>query len=180
MARKLRLEYPGAIYHILNRGNYREGIFSTEGARNAFEGCLSEACEKSGWVVHGYCLMNNHYHLALETPEANLVAGMTWLQSTFANRFNRYRNERGHVFQGRYKALLVEGGEWLGNLCPYIHLNPVRAGLCDVGALKVYRHGSYYWERGTGSALTFCFNLESWYEMIFTSISKGRPRSRLR
>jgi putative transposase len=145
MARKLRLEYPGAIYHVLNRGNYRSEIFATEGARDAFEGCLFEACEKSGWVLHAYCQMSNHYHLAVETPEGNLCAGMAWLHSTFANCFNRYRHERGHVFQGRYKALLVEGGEWLGSLCHYIHLNPVRARLCQVSGLGDYRHCSYRW-----------------------------------
>src|SRR3954468_7057421 len=124
MARKLRLEYEGALYHVINRGNYRTAIFGTKGARAAFLKCLGEACVKSKWVVHAYVLMSNHYHLALETPEGNLVEGMRWLQSTFANRFNRYRGERGHVFQGRYKALLVEDSEGLGAVAHYIHLNP--------------------------------------------------------
>src|SRR5512147_1697273 len=103
MARKLRLEFPGACYHVINRGNYRADIFKTEGAKAAFEACLFEACEKSNWVLHAYVLMSNHYHLALETPDGNLVAGMQWLQATFANRFNKLRGERGHLFQGRYK-----------------------------------------------------------------------------
>ena len=98
MARKLRLEFPGACYHVINRGNYRADIFRTEGTRNAFESCLFEGCAKSDWLLHAYVLMSNHYHLALETPRGNLVIGMQWLQATFANRFNRFRGERGdHV-----------------------------------------------------------------------------------
>lgn len=145
MARKLRLEYPGACYHVINRGNYRADIFRTEGARAAFETCLFEACAKSGWVLHAYVLMSNHYHLALETPSGNLVTGMQWLQATFANRFNKLRGERGHLFQGRYKALLVEAGGALGQVCHYIHLNPVRAGVVTVPQLGDYRHGSYWY-----------------------------------
>ena len=79
MARKLRLEYPGACYHVINRSNYRADIFRTEKTKAAFEGCLLEACEKSGWVLHAYALMSNHYHLAVETPAGNLVAGMHWV-----------------------------------------------------------------------------------------------------
>jgi REP element-mobilizing transposase RayT len=156
MARKLRLEFPGACYHVINRGNYRVDIFKTEGARQAFEACLFEACTRSNWILHAYVLMSNHYHLALETPEPNLVAGMQWLQSTFANRFNKLRGERGHLFQGRYKALLVEEGEPLAQVCHYIHLNPVRAGLTEVGRLRDYRHSSYWylWQPKTRPA---CF-----------------------
>lgn len=145
MARKLRLEFPGACYHVINRGNYRTDIFKTEGARAAFEACLFEACAKSGWVLHAYVLMSNHYHLALETPQGNLVAGMQWLQATFANRFNKLRSERGHLFQGRYKSLLVEEGGPLGQVCHYICLNPVRAGICPVERLEDYRYSSYWY-----------------------------------
>lgn len=145
MARKLRLEFPGACYHVINRGNYRADIFKTEGAKAAFEACLFEACAKSGWLLHAYVIMSNHYHLAVETPEGNLVAGMQWLQATFANRFNKLRGERGHLFQGRYKALLVEEGEPLAQVCHYIHLNPVRAGLIETGRLRDYRHSSYWY-----------------------------------
>jgi len=145
MPRKLRLEYPGACYHVINRGNYRTDIFETEGAKQAFETCLFEACGKSGWVLHGYVIMRNHYHLAIETPEPNLVVGMQWLQATFACRFNRLRGERGHLFQGRYKALLVEPGTALGQVCHYIHLNPVRAGVVPVERLSEYRFSSYAW-----------------------------------
>ena len=147
MARKLRLEFPGAIYHVINRGNYRAWIFEDERTQAAFEACLFEAAERSRWLVHAFAILGNHFHLAVETPEANLVAGMQWLQSTFANRFNRLRSERGHLFQGRYKALLVEEGEALGQVCHYIHLNPVRAGIVPVAELATYRYSSYWYLR---------------------------------
>lgn len=145
MARKLRLEYAGACYHVINRGNYRSDIFRSEGAKAAFEECLFEACGKSNWVLHAFVVMRNHYHLALATPEGNLVAGMQWLQATYANRFNSFRGEHGHLFQGRYKALLVEAGEPLGQVCHYIHPNPVRAGIVSVERLREYRHLSYWY-----------------------------------
>src|SRR5882762_1505194 len=107
MARRLRIERAGAIYHVLNRGNYRSDVFASQGAKLAFLKCLAEACEKTGWIVHAWAVMRNHYHVALETPEPNLVEGMSWLQTAFCSRFNRYRKENGHVFQGRYKALPV-------------------------------------------------------------------------
>ena len=143
MARKLRIEYAGALYHVINRGNYRAAVFAQEGARRAFMECLGEACEKAGWVVHAYVLMTNHYHLALETPQGNLVEGMRWLQGTFANRFNRFRGENGHVFQGRYKALVVEGSEGMGAVAHYIHLNPVRAKILPVERLAEFRESSF-------------------------------------
>src|SRR5688572_8608831 len=144
MARKLRLEFPGAIYHVINRGNYRAWIFGDSGARSAFQSCLFEACERSQWLLHAFVIMGNHFHLAVETPQGNLVAGMQWLQSTFATRFNRWRREHGHLFQGRYKSLFVEKGLALGQLCHYIHLNPVRAKLVDVAHLASYVHSSYW------------------------------------
>ena len=147
MARKLRLEFPGAIYHVINRGNYRAWIFQTEGARAAFEAGLFDACARYGWLLHAYVLMGNHYHLAVETPAGNLVNGMQWLQSSFANRFNKLRGERGHVFQGRYQSLLVEAGEALGHVSHYLHLNPVRAGIVPAERLGEYRHSSYWYLR---------------------------------
>ena len=94
--------------------------------------------------MHGYVVMRNHYHLALETPEPNLVEGMQWLQSTYANRFNRFRGERGHVFQGRYQAIAVEDGAHLGAVAHYIHLNPVRARIVAVRQANDYRWSSLY------------------------------------
>ncbi|HEX2862700.1 MAG TPA: transposase, partial [Lacunisphaera sp.] len=99
----------------------------------------------SGWLLHAFVIMGNHYHLALETPQGNLVAGMQWLQSTYANRFNKLRGERGHLFQGRYKSLLVEEGDALGMLCHYIHLNPVRAGILSAERLGEYRHSGHWY-----------------------------------
>jgi REP element-mobilizing transposase RayT len=143
MARKLRLEFLGACYHVINRGNYRADIFQTEGAKVAFETCLFEACGKSRWLLHAFVVLRNHYHLALETPDGNLVTGMQWLQATFANRFNRFHGERGHVFQSRYKSILIEEGRPLLGLVNYIHLNPVRAGIHGVEDLKDYPFSSY-------------------------------------
>lgn len=145
MPRKLRLEFPGAIYHVINRGNYRNWIFKGDKTKQAFETCLFEACRRSSWRLHAFVIMSNHFHLALETPEGNLVAGMQWLQATFANRFNRLRGERGHLFQGRYKSLLVEKGGSLWQLCHYIHLNPVRANLVGVQQLADYRYSSHWY-----------------------------------
>jgi len=145
MARPLRLESEDGVYHVLNRGNYRADIFRSDKAKDAFLKCLGEACEKTGWEVHAWCLMSNHYHLAISTPNANLVDGMQWLQGTFATRFNRMRDERGHLFQGRYKSLVVEPEAGLGPLCHYIHLNPVRAKLRPVEDLPGYRWTSLSW-----------------------------------
>jgi len=130
---------------VLNRGNYRSAIFLDDQTKAAFLKCLAEACDRTGWQVHALVIMSNHYHLALSTPRANLVDGMRWLQGTFANRFNGLRNERGHVFQGRYKSLVVDPEEGLGPLCHYIHLNPVRARLCTVALLKDYPWTSMGW-----------------------------------
>jgi REP element-mobilizing transposase RayT len=129
------LEAAGGIYHVLNRGNYRADVFRRAKTRAAFLKCLDEACTKTGWRVQAWCVMSNHYHLALETPQANLVEGMRWLQGTFSARFNRLRMERGHVFQGRYKSLVVDPWDGLGPLCHHLHLNPVRAHLCPVAGL---------------------------------------------
>jgi putative transposase len=155
MARKLRLEFPGAVYHVINRGNYRNWIFRDERTRAAFESCLFEACGKTGWLLHAFGIMSNHYHLALETPHGNLIGGMQWLQSTFANRFNKFRAEHGHLFQGRYKSLLVEKGSALGHLCDYIHLNPVRAGIVAVTKLAHYRDSSYWYLQHRASGPKF-------------------------
>lgn len=142
MARKPRLQFKGALYHVINRGNYRRDLFETATTAQAFEKCLFEACEQAGWRLHAFTLMRNHYHLALETPRANLVEGMHWLQSTFATRFNRFRQERGHLFQGRYQAILVEPGLHLAQVVNYIHLNPVRAGIAPVEQLEQFRWSS--------------------------------------
>jgi len=132
------------MYHVINRGNYRTDVFATDGAKEAFLACLAESCAFAGWKVHGYVVMRNHYHLALETPDPALVDGMQWLQSTYANRFNRFRGEHGHVFQGRYQAILLEDGARLGAVSHYIHLNPVRAGIVPVAEMATYRWSSLH------------------------------------
>ncbi|MCB1123773.1 MAG: transposase [Verrucomicrobiae bacterium] len=147
MSRRLRFEYPGAIYHVINRGNYRSWIFETEGARQAFEKALWETCSSAGWILHAWVVMGNHFHLALETSVPNLSEGMRQLQSKFAFRFNRFRKESGRLFQGRFKSIVIEDFDRLAWLCHYIHLNPVRAKICAVDSLKSYRHGSYWYLR---------------------------------
>jgi len=131
MARKLRVEYPGAIYHVMNRGDRREPIFLDDLDRRRFLETLAEACAKTAWQIHAYCLMENHFHLVLETPQGNLVAGMKWLLGTYTSRFNRRHKLFGHLFSGRYKALIVDGSSngYLRTVCDYVHLNPVRAKL---------------------------------------------------
>ena len=145
MARKLRIERNEAVYHVINRGNYRTAVFGTNGARQAFLKTLDEACQRTGWILHAWCLMTNHYHLALRTPKANLVAGMQWLQATFSARFNRFRKERGHLFQGRYKALNIEPGKSLAAVCHYIHLNPIRAKMMSMDDLTAWEGCSLRW-----------------------------------
>jgi REP element-mobilizing transposase RayT len=136
MARKPRLEFEGAAYHVMSRGDHGEAIFSDDRDRLTFLKTLGEACGRTGWVVHTYVLMGNHYHVLLETPQANLVAGMQWLQSTYTQRYNARHQQRGHLFQGRYKAIPVEAGQdgCFARMAMYIHLNPVRAGLMPEGA----------------------------------------------
>ncbi|MBM3883256.1 MAG: transposase [Verrucomicrobia bacterium] len=133
MARKLRVEYPGAIYHVLNRGDRREPIFHDDADRHRFVETLGKACAKTGWQVHAYVLMPNHFHLVVETPQPNLVAGMKWLLGTYTNRFNRRHKLFGHLFSGRYKSLIVDGSGsgYLKSVCDYVHLNPARAKLVE-------------------------------------------------
>lgn len=139
MARKLRIEFPDAVYHVLNRGNYRRDLFTVAAEASAFVSALEEAAALHGWRIHAYVVMRNHYHIALRTPLPNLTVGMHWLQTTFASRFNRLHHERGHLFQGRYQSLLVEDDSALSRLVNYIHLNPVRAGIVGVEQLVSFR-----------------------------------------
>jgi REP element-mobilizing transposase RayT len=125
------MEYPGAIYHVMSRANGKGNIVETDVDRHDFVKTLAEACEKTGFQVHAYCLMRNHFHLVVETPNANLVVGMRWLLSAYTLRFNPRHKRFGHVFSGRYKALVVDGSGngYLRTVCDYVHLNPVRARL---------------------------------------------------
>ena len=146
MPRQLRLEYPGAIYHVMNRGDCREDIFKDDQDRERFLSTLAQACRKTEWQVHAWCLMGNHFHLVVETPQPNLVAGMKWLLGVYTKRFNIRHKLCGHLFAGRYKALHVEGSGsgYLRTVCDYVHLNPARAKLIKPGgALENFRWSSY-------------------------------------
>ena len=146
MARKLRVQYPGAIYHVMNRGNRREPIFRDDADRKCFLTTLGEACVKTGWRMQAYCLMPNHFHLVVETPQANLVTGMKWFLGTYTGRFNRRHKLFGHLFSGRYKSLIVDGSGdgYLRTVCDYVHLNPARAKLVAVEQpLRAYRWSSW-------------------------------------
>ena len=144
----MRIEYPGAIYHVMSRGDRREDIFHDEVDRQDFLKTLAEACQKADFQVHAYCLMRNHFHLVVETPNGNLVAGMRWLLSSYTLRLNHRRKLFGHVFSGRYKALVVDGRSsgYLKTVCDYVHLNPVRARLLGTeDRLLSYPWSSFAW-----------------------------------
>ena len=161
MARKARVEFAGAVYHVLDRGDRREAIFTDDRDRQRFLATLGEACARTGWRVHAFVLMSNHSHLMVETPKPNLVAGMRWFaptasapalsrkasaQTTVTARFNRRHRVNGHLFRGRYKAVVVvcEERGYFGILSDYIHLNPVRARLVGLdGRLFDYPWSSY-------------------------------------
>ena len=134
MPRQVRIEYEGATYHVMCRGDRRERIFADDADREMFLATLADAVGRCGWLLHGYVLMSNHYHALLETPQPNLVRGMTWLQTTYTTRYNARHRTSGHLFGGRYKAILVDPEEprYFAALLDYLHLNPVRAGLVRV------------------------------------------------
>jgi putative transposase len=145
MARKLRLQFPGAIYHVMSRGDRRDPIFRDDSDRESFLQTLAAACAKTGWLVHAFCLLPDHFHLLIETPQANLVPGMKWFLGTYTARFNRRHGINGHVFSGRYRSSMVgPSGGYLRQVADYIHLNPVRAQLLEPGAsLESFRWSSY-------------------------------------
>jgi REP element-mobilizing transposase RayT len=138
MARPLRIEYSGAFYHVMNRGNAGEKIFAGKRDREKFLEYVEKAVERFSLVVHSYCLMDNHYHLLIETPESNLSSAVQWLNVSYAVYFNRKWQRRGHLFGGRFKAILIDADEYLKQLSRYIHLNPVRAKVTK-------RPGDYAW-----------------------------------
>ena len=143
MPRKPRIEYAGAVYHVMSRGDRSEEIFRDDADRERFLAALGEVCARTGWRVHAYVLMGNHYHLLLETPEPNLVVGMQWIQGTYTKRYNVRHRLCGHVFQGRYKAIPVDlDGEYFSTVADYIHLNPVRVRGYD---FRRRRLGEYRW-----------------------------------
>ncbi len=127
MARPLRIEYPGALYHVTSRGNARGHIYRDEQDRENFLQILSTIVKRYHWLVHAYCLMDNHYHLLVETPDANLSKGMRQLNGIYTQIYNRKYHQPGHLFQGRYKAILVDKENYLLELSRYVVLNPLRA-----------------------------------------------------
>ena len=138
MARPLRVEYAGACYHVINRGNAQDKIFYSDRDRERFLQYLAISAERFSIIIHAYCLMTNHYHLLVETPEPNLSAAIQWLNVSYATYLNKKRRRSGHLFQGRFKSILVHADEWLKYLSRYIHLNPVRSRI-------VKKPGDYLW-----------------------------------
>lgn len=130
-ARPLRILYPGAFYHITSRGNEQKALFKSKRDREKFIEYLESATERYDAVIHAYCLMDNHYHILLETPSGNLSKIMAHINGAYTNYFNAKRERSGHLFQGRYKAILVEADEYAKELSRYIHLNPVRANIVE-------------------------------------------------
>ena len=129
MARPLRLEFAHALYYVTSRGNRREDIYHDDADRQAWLSVLAQVCKRFNWTVHAYCLMRNHYHLLVETLEPNLSAGMRQLNGVYTQLTNRAHGRVGHVFQGRFKAIVVDKDNYLLELARYVVLNPVRAGM---------------------------------------------------
>ena len=138
MARQLRTEFPGAIYHVYSRGNNKKSIFLDDIDRQKFLKTLSKVIIQHNYICYGYCIMGTHYHLILETPDGNISHGMHLMHSTYAQYFNMRHDCVGHVFQGRFHSILVQRESYLLELCRYIILNPIRAGL-------VKHPGNYKW-----------------------------------
>jgi putative transposase len=132
MARPLRIEFPGALYHVTSRGNARRKIFLDDEDRQSFLDTLAWVVARFGWICHAYCLMDNHFHLLIETPEPNLSRGMRQLNGVYTQGFNRRHRKAGHLFQGRFKAILVERDSYLLELARYVVLNPARAKMVKV------------------------------------------------
>ena len=168
MTRPLRLEFAGALYHVLSRGNRRESIYLNDGDFIAFLTLLAEVCERFNWLIHAYCLMTNHYHLLVETPDANLSRGMRHLNGVYTQGFNRRHRRVGHVFQGRYKALLVQKDAYLLELTRYIVLNPVRARM--VRSAGEWRWSNYRYTVGKAAP-------PAWLEQDWLLAQFGTQRS---
>lgn len=148
MGRPLRIEFPSALYHVTSRGNEKKNIFVSDEDRYKFLQILEDYHDRHGILIHSYVLMDNHYHLILETPQGNLLKVMHGINSGYTGYFNRKYNRIGHLFQGRYKAILVDKENYLTALSRYVHLNPVRAGLAD--SPEQYRWSSYSGYIGKG------------------------------
>jgi len=144
MGRPLRIQYPGAWYHITSRGNERKAIFKGSADRQRFLSYLESAWERYGAVFHAFCLMASHYHVLLETPRSNLSQILHHINGAYTNYYNAKRNRTGHLFQGRYKAILIERDAYCQELSRYIHLNPVRAGIVEKPEHYLWSSYLYY------------------------------------
>jgi len=153
MARPLRIEFEGAVYHITSRGNEKRAIYRDDGDRLVFFKTLDNVVKKFNWLIHAYCLMENHYHLAVETIDATLSKGMRQLNGMYTQAFNKKHNRVGHLYQGRYKSILIQKDSHLLEACRYIVLNPIRAGI--VTAPEGYRWSSYNAMTGRGKPESF-------------------------
>ena len=142
MSRPLRLELSGGLYHVTSRGDRREDIYVDDADRLAWLEVLAQCCERFNWAIHAWCQMSNHYHIVVETPEANLSAGMRQLNGVYTQKVNRRHHRVGHVFQGRFKGILVERDSYLMELARYVVLNPVRAGM--VKQVRQWKWSSYH------------------------------------
>jgi len=148
MARPLRITYPGAVYHLTSRGNEKKPIFKNDRDRSAFLDILAQVNNRYHWLCHACCLMENHYHLVIETPDGNLSSGMRQLNGVYTQFFNQHHKRTGHLFQGRYKAILIQKDNHLLEVCRYVVLNPVRAGMVDHP--KEWKWSSYRATAGLG------------------------------
>jgi len=175
MARPLRIEYPDAFYHITSRGNERKDIFKTQKDREQFLSYLESAADRYGAVIHAYCLMNNHYHLLLQTPRGNLSQIMRHINGAYTTYYNVKKQRSGHLLQGRYKALIVDKDAYAQELSRYIHLNPVRAGV--VAKLEEYPWSSYRYYIHTGGKPTW-LNTEFILSSFNHIISKAQKEYR--
>ena len=171
MPRPLRVEYPDAYYHVINRGNYQEKIYLNDLDKEKFIEYLEKAAERFSVIFHGYCLMSNHYHLLIQTPDSNLSRAMQWINVSYATYFNRKRDRHGHLFQGRFKAILIDADEYLKHLSRYIHLNPVRAKM--VSAPSDYQWSSY--RAFIGKQKTAQFLETDW---LLSTFGKNRKQAR--
>lgn len=172
MARPLRIEYPGAFYHVTSRGNEQKDIFKSKKDREKFISYLESASVRYGAVIHAYCLMTNHYHLLIETPHGNLSQIMKHINSSYTTYFNVKRKRVGHLLQGRYKAILVDRDAYAAELSRYIHLNPVRAGIVAVPEDYPWMSYSYYTGEKVPDWLTTGFTLEYFSKDIETAREK--------
>ena len=171
MARQIRIEYPGAIYHVTSRGNAQQSIFDNKADRYHFLSILEQACKRHQWSVFAYCLMDNHYHLLIETREASLSKGMRHLNGVYTQWYNNTRKEKrfGHLFQGRFKAILVDKDSYLLELCRYVVLNPVRA--------KMVNHSmDYPWS--SYRATVGYYEAGEWLDTDWTLSHFGRQKKR--